>query len=52
MKVIPVVVGALRIAPKKLKQELRVMGIETSIVKLQKITILYSARNLQNILEV
>ena len=52
MKVIPVVVGALGTTPKKLKQCLSDIEIETRIVELQKITILYSAGILQNILEV
>ena len=55
VKVIPVVVGALRITPKKLKfysDNLSFIGIETRLVKLQKTTILYSARILRNVLEV
>ena len=52
VKVIPVVVGALGATPKKLKQRLSDIGIETRIVELQKTTILYSARILQNVLEV
>ena len=44
VKVIPVVVSALGITPKKLKQQLSDIGIETRIVELQKTTILYSAR--------
>ena len=44
VKVIPVVVGALGITPRKLKQWLSDTGIETRIVELQKSTILYSAR--------
>ena len=51
VKVIPVVVGALGTTPKKLKQRLSNIGIETRIVELQKTTILYSARILQNVLE-
>ena len=52
VKVIPVVVGALGTTPKKLKQWLSDIGIETRIVELQKTNILYSARILQNVLEV
>ena len=52
VKVIPVVVGALGRTPKKLKQQLSDMGIETRIVELRKTTILYSARILRNVLEV
>ena len=51
VKVIPVVVGALGTTPKKLKQRLSNIGIETRIVELQKTTILYSARILRNVLE-
>ena len=51
MKVIPVVVGVLGTTPKKLKQQLSFIGIERRIVELQKITILYSARILQNVFE-
>ena len=52
VKVIPVVVVASGTAPEKLKQRLSDIGIETRIVKLQKTTILYSARILQNVLQV
>ena len=52
VKVIPVVVGALGTTPKKSKQRLSDIGIETRIVELQKTTILYSARILRNVLEV
>ena len=52
VKVIPVVVGALGRTPKKLKQQLSDMRIETRIVELRKTTILYSARILRNVLEV
>ena len=52
VKVIPVVVGALGTTPKKLKQRLSDIGIETRIVELQKTTILHSARILLNVLEV
>ena len=52
VKVIHVVVGALGMTPKKLKQWLSDIGIETRIVELQKTIILYSARILQNVLEV
>ena len=52
VKVIPVVVGALRTTPKKLKQWLSDIGIDTRIGELQKTTILYCARILGNVLEV
>ena len=52
MKVIPVVVGALGTTPKKLKQQLSDIRIETRIVELQKTAILYSARIFRNVLEV
>ena len=52
VKVIPLVVGVLGATPKKLKQRLSNTRIETRIVELQKTTILYSARILQNVLEV
>ena len=52
VKVIRVVVGALGTTPKKLKQWLSNKGLTTRIVELQKTTILYSARILQNIPEV
>ena len=51
VKVISVVVGALGTTPKKLKQQLSDIGIETRIVELQKTTILYSARILRNVLQ-
>ena len=44
VKVIPVVVGERGTTPKKLKQRLSDMEIETRMVELQKTTILYSAR--------
>ena len=52
MKVIHVAVGALGTIPKKLKQRLRDIGIETRLAELQKTTILYSTRVLRNVLEV
>ena len=52
VKVIPVVVGALGTTPKKLKQRLSDIGIETRIVELQKTAILHSARILLNVHEV
>ena len=52
VKVIPVVVGALGTAPKKLKQWLSDIGIGPIIVELHKTTALYSARILRNVLEV
>ena len=52
VKVIPAVVGALGATPKKLKQWLSNIGIETRIVESRKTNILDSARILQNVLEV
>ena len=52
VKVIPVVVGALGTTPNKLKHWLSNTGTETGIVELQKTAILYSARILQNVLDV
>ena len=52
VKVIPVVVGALGMTPKKLKQHLSDIGIETRTAELQKTTILFSARILRDVLEV
>ena len=52
VKVIPVVVGALGTTPKKLKQRLSDIGIETRTLELRKTTILNSARILRNALEV
>ena len=49
VKVIPVILDALGTTPKKLKQPLSDIGIETRIVELQKTTILYSTRILRNI---
>ena len=51
-KVIIVVVGTTGATPKKLKQRLNDIGIETRIVELQKTTILFFARILQNVLVV
>ena len=52
VKVFPVVVGALGMTPKKLKQHLSDIGIETRTAELQKTTILFSARILRDVLEV
>ena len=52
VKVISVLVDALGITPKKLKQRLSDVWMEKRIVELQKTTILYSARILRNVLEV
>ena len=52
VKVIPLIVGALGATPKKLKQRLSDIGIETRAVELQKTAILYSARILRNVFEV
>ena len=47
VKVIPIVLVALRTTPKKLKQRLSDVGIERRIVGFQKTIILYSARVLR-----
>ena len=52
MKGILLVVGALGTTPKKLKQGLSDIGIETRIVELQKTAIFYSAKILRNVFEV
>ena len=52
VKVIAIEVGALGITTNKLRQRLSDIGIETRIEELQKTTILYSTRILQNVLEV
>ena len=52
VKVISVLVDALGITSKKLKQRLSDVWMEKRIVELQKTTILYSARILRNVLEV
>ena len=52
VKVMPVVVDELEMTPKKLKQWLCDIGIETKIAELQKTTILYSTGIFQNVLEV
>ena len=51
-KVLLVVVGKTGTTPKKLKQQLNDIGIETRILELQKTNILYFATILQNVLVV
>ena len=50
--VIPIIIGALRTAPKKLKKRLEDIGIETQVTELQKTVILHSARILRKALEI
>ena len=52
VKIVPVVIGALGTTPRLLPKRLKDIGIETSIVGLQKSAILYSARILRKVLEV
>ena len=52
VKVITVVIDALETTSNKLRKRLTDIGIETIIVELQDITILYSAVILRNVLEV
>ena len=52
VKIIPVVADVLGTTLKRLNQRLSDIEIETGIVELQKTTILYSGRILQNVFEV
>ena len=52
VKVNPVVVGALRMTPKKLRQRLCDAGLETRTVELLRTTTLYFTKILPNVLEV
>ena len=51
-QVISVVIGATGTTPKKLRNWLKEIGIETQITKLQKIVLLHTARILPKVLEV
>ena len=50
-KVIPIVVGALGTIPLRLKQNLRTIGVDTSIELIQRSVVLGSARILTKVLE-
>ena len=52
VRVIPEVAGALGTTSKKLRHQLSLIGTETRIMDLQKTSVLYSARIVQNVLEV
>ena len=49
-KVIPIVVGALGTMPLRLKENLRTMGVDTSIQLIQRCALLGSARILRKVL--
>ena len=50
-KVIPIVVGALGTIPMRLKENLRTIGVDTSIELIQRSALLGSARILRKVLE-
>ena len=50
-KVIPMVVGALGTIPPRLKENLRTIGVDTSIELIQRFVLLGSARVLRKVLE-
>ena len=50
-KVIPIVVGALGTIPMRLKENLRAIGVDTSIELIQRSALLGSARILRKVLE-
>ena len=50
-KVIPIVVGALGTIPLRLKENLRTIGVDTSIELIQRCALLGSARILSKVLE-
>ena len=50
-KVIPIVVGALGTMPLRLKENLRTMGVDTSIQLIQRCALLGSARILRKVLD-
>ncbi len=50
--VIPIVIGALGTAPKRMKKRWEDIGIETRVTELQKTVILHSARILRKVLEI
>ena len=51
IKVIPIVVGALGTIPLRLKENLRTIGVDTSIELIQRSVLLGSARILRKVLE-
>ena len=51
-QVIPVVIGTPGTTPKKLRNWLKEIGIETQITKLQEIVLLHTAQILLKVLEV
>ena len=50
-EVIPIVVGALGTIPMRLKENLRAIGVDTSIELIQRSALLGSARILRKVLE-
>ena len=50
-KVIPIVVGAVGKIPLRLKENLRTIGVDTSIEMIQRCVLLGSARILRKVLE-
>ena len=50
-KVIPIVVGALGTIPMRLKENLRAIGVDTSIELIKRSALLGSARILRKVLE-
>ena len=50
-KVIPIVVGALGTMPLRLKENLRTIGVNTSIQLIQRCALLGSARILRKVLD-
>ena len=50
-KVIPIVIGALGTIPLRLKENLRTIGVDTSIELIQRSVLLGSARILRKVLE-
>ena len=52
VKVNPVIVGALETTPSRLPKRLKEIGMNTTIVELQKTVLLHSARILRNVLEI
>ena len=50
-KVIPIVVGALGTMPLRLKENLRTIGVDTSIQLIQRCALLGSARILRKVLD-
>ena len=52
VKVIPVIIGARRTAPSRLKKGLKEIAINSKIVELQKTVLFHSARILRKVLEI